>query len=94
MMGAETKISWCDSTFNPWIGCTKVSPACANCYAEALMHRWGKGLWGPGKPRQRTSAACWRQPLKWEAEAARTGHLLDGVEHHEFPLLGSEATHD
>jgi protein gp37 len=72
-MGAATKISWCDSTFNPWIGCTKISPACANCYAADMMHRWGKDLWGPGKPRQRTSAANWKQPLKWEAEAARTG---------------------
>lgn len=72
-MGSTTKISWCDSTFNPWIGCTKVSPGCANCYAEAMMHRWGKDIWGPGKPRQRTSAANWKQPLKWEAEAARTG---------------------
>lgn len=72
-MGSTTKISWCDSTFNPWIGCTKISPACANCYAADMMHRWGKDLWGPGKPRQRTSAANWRQPLKWEAEAARTG---------------------
>ena len=24
-MGEHTQISWCDHTFNPWIGCTKVS---------------------------------------------------------------------
>src|SRR3546814_4993129 len=29
-----TGISWCDLTLNPWIGCTKVSPACDHCYAE------------------------------------------------------------
>lgn len=33
-MSDETGISWCDSTFNPWVGCTKVSPACDHCYAE------------------------------------------------------------
>ena len=32
-MAENTKIEWCDHTFNPWIGCTKVSPACDNCYA-------------------------------------------------------------
>lgn len=36
-MAAESKIEWTDSTFSPWIGCTKVSPACDHCYAEAQM---------------------------------------------------------
>jgi hypothetical protein len=34
-MGQVTGIEWCDHTYNPWIGCTKVSPACDHCYAEA-----------------------------------------------------------
>ena len=73
-MGEETKIAWCDSTFNPWIGCTKVSPACANCYAETLMDtRWNRVKWGKGQPRQRTSSANWKQPLAWEKQAAHTG---------------------
>ncbi len=33
-MGETTNIEWCDSTANLWIGCTKVSPGCDNCYAE------------------------------------------------------------
>ena len=33
-MSANSKIEWTDHTFNPWIGCTKVSPACDHCYAE------------------------------------------------------------
>ncbi len=36
---AETSIEWCDYTFNPWRGCTKVSPGCANCYAEITAKR-------------------------------------------------------
>lgn len=24
-MSSTTFIEWCDSTFNPWIGCTKVT---------------------------------------------------------------------
>lgn len=64
----NSKISWCDHTFNPWIGCTKVSPGCANCYAESLDHRWGHDSWGQGKPRRRTSAAYWRQSIRWNDE--------------------------
>lgn len=63
----NSQIEWTDHTFNPWEGCTKVSPGCANCYAEARNHRWGLDNWGKGKPRRRTSAANWKQPLKWNA---------------------------
>lgn len=67
-MAEGTKIEWADHTFNPWIGCTKVSPACDHCYAEGWAKRF-KGLeWGG--ERRRTSAANWRQPLKWNREAA------------------------
>ena len=51
-MGAATNIQWTDRTFNPWIGCAKIDPACANCYAAvdtfARVSR-GRGieLWGP-----------------------------------------------
>jgi len=38
-MAEQTKIEWVDHTFNPWIGCTRVSPACDNCYAAAMSHR-------------------------------------------------------
>lgn len=70
-MGENSKIEWTDHTFNPWIGCQKVSPACDRCYAEAMMdHRYGKVRWGPGEERKRTSAANWRKPLQW-AKAAR-----------------------
>lgn len=68
-MAEKTGIAWTDSTFNPWIGCTKVGPGCDHCYAEALMDkRWHRVQWGPHGQRQRTSAANWRQPLLWERE--------------------------
>ena len=70
-MGETTGISWCDHTFNPYIGCTKVSPGCQHCYAETLMDkRWGKVQWGPLGERKRTSEANWRQPLQWQRKAA------------------------
>ena len=73
-MGTVTKIQWTDHTFNPWIGCSKVSPGCANCYAEALMdRRMGKAKWGPGGTRVRTSSANWREPVRWNRDAQQAG---------------------
>jgi protein gp37 len=74
-MGANTKIEWTDHTFNPWEGCTKVSPGCANCYAATHNARFGGGTapnWGKGAPRRRTSAENWKQPLRWNREAHET----------------------
>lgn len=73
-MAEFSKIEWCDHTFNPWMGCTKVSPACDHCYAEALMDtRYGQVRWGPGEPRRRTSASNWNMPRKWQRQAERCG---------------------
>lgn len=74
-MADQTRIEWADATFNPWEGCQKVSPACDNCYAEARNIRFNGSPvnWGPGAPRRRTSAANWRQPRKWNRDAAATG---------------------
>lgn len=73
-MGAVTKIEWADHTFNPWIGCTKVSPACDFCYAEGLMDtRYGRVRWGAGQARSRTSAANWKEPRRWDRQAAKDG---------------------
>lgn len=68
----NSRIEWTDHTFNPWIGCTKVSPGCKNCYAETLNKRWRNGAnWGNGAPRARTSVSNWKQPLKWNIDARR-----------------------
>lgn len=67
---AETSgISWTDATFNPWIGCTKISPACDGCYAEVSSpSRSLHVLWGPGQPRRRTSTQNWKLPLRWNEQ--------------------------
>lgn len=78
-MAEKTGITWCDSTWNPWIGCTKVSPGCDHCYAaeQDSRKRWdgGKTHWGAGVPRYRTSASNWAQPLKWNKAAAVSGKV-------------------
>lgn len=59
----DTKIEWADHTFNPWIGCTKVSPGCDHCYAEAdFDKRRHVVTWGAGQPRKRTAPSTWAQP--------------------------------
>lgn len=73
-MSANSKIEWTDHTFNPWMGCQKVSPACDHCYAEVNTAVRSLGVvWGPGAERRRTSAGNWQQPVRWNAEAARMG---------------------
>lgn len=67
----NSAIEWCDHTFNPWEGCTKVSPGCAHCYAETRNARFGGGTapnWGKGAPRRRTSVQNWNQVLRWNRE--------------------------
>jgi protein gp37 len=64
----RSSIEWTDSTFNPWIGCTKISPGCDNCYAERDMDkRRHVAQWGAGNPRKRTSPTYWKQPERWNA---------------------------
>lgn len=71
-MASETSIEWADATFNPWIGCTRVSPGCDNCYAAVSTPARRFGVeWGAGKARRETSEAYWRQPLRWNAMHAR-----------------------
>ena len=71
-MGAETRISWANSTFSPWTGCKEVSEGCDNCYARALRKRFGHPEEWDGV-RNRTSANYWRKPLAWDRAAAAEG---------------------
>lgn len=77
-MGRDTKIGWTHGpngepgfSFNPWVGCQKISPGCAHCYAESWAKRSGMVEWGGA--RRRTSEANWKEPLRWNLEALRTG---------------------
>jgi protein gp37 len=69
-MARNSTIEWTHHTFNPWWGCHRVSPACDNCYAETWAHRLGRQLWGARAPRRFFGDNHWREPLRWEAEAA------------------------
>jgi len=72
-MGKQTAISWCDHTFNPWWGCTNVSPGCDHCYAEAFAKRTGHGVWGKDAPRRFFGEKHWAEPLQWNRAAEAAG---------------------
>jgi protein gp37 len=72
-MGRHSNIEWCHHTFNPWWGCTKVSPACAHCYAADFAQWRAPGHWGSEAPRKMQSATTWREPLRWNRAAKRRG---------------------
>lgn len=70
-------------TFNPWVGCEKVSPACKHCYAEAWSKRAGYSrdgrhgisIWGPVRTsaRVQTSPENWKRPHRWNRLARDLG---------------------
>lgn len=76
-MAENSAIGWTHHTFNPWIGCVKVSEGCRNCYAETLVkNRMGRPyLWGPKATAQRqvTTPTNWRKPLAWNKAAEAAG---------------------
>ena len=43
-MSEHSNIQWTDSTWNPIVGCTIVSPGCTNCYAMKWAHSGMKAI--------------------------------------------------
>lgn len=74
-MAENSGIEWTTHTFNPWRGCVKVSPACANCYAERGAHRNPKvlGVWGEKGTRVCAAGAQWALPSRWQRDAEHDG---------------------
>ncbi|WP_199789735.1 DUF5131 family protein [Sorangium cellulosum] len=72
-MSENSAIEWTDHTFNPWWGCTKISPACAHCYAETWSKRLRLPIWGQHADRRFFGEAHWDGPLAWNEKAAREG---------------------
>lgn len=70
-MAENSGIEWTHHTFNPWIGCQKVSAACDFCYAEVWDNRFGGERWGPHAARTRTKT--WGNPIKWQKQAVAKG---------------------
>src|SRR5260370_42113596 len=65
-VGERTGIEWADATWNPFYGCTKVSPGCKNCYMYREMERYGRDPYTVtrAKPATFTAPLRWREPRR------------------------------
>lgn len=73
MIGTQSE--WATDSLNFWWGCTKVSEACAHCYAEAMAKVFsrGKATWGPDGARWLRFAAAGAELLQIQKRARKTG---------------------
>ena len=44
LMAYNTAIDWCETSWNPSRGCTRVSKGCERCYAERIAHEMSRGI--------------------------------------------------
>lgn len=63
-MGERTGVSWTHHTWNPWRGCTMVSPGCVNCYMFEAQRKYGND------PETVVRTKTWGDPIKWQRAAA------------------------
>lgn len=98
-MGDKTGISWTDSTWNPIVGCSIVSPACTNCYAMSMAARLhamgvehyrglskrvnGKNVW-IGKVVQAPEHILF-QPLRWKRPRRIFVNSMSDLFHENVP---------
>ena len=66
-MGEQTAIAWTNKSWNPWVGCTKISPGCKNCYMFTGQKHWGRN------PAEVVRTKTWGEPVKWQRAAAAKG---------------------
>lgn len=63
-MSDKTIIAWTEHTWNPWRGCTKITPGCVHCYMFTAQERYGQD------PSVVIRSKTWNQPIRWERDAA------------------------
>ena len=86
-MSLASNIEWTDSTWNPITGCTKVSPGCKHCYAEALAERF-RGV--PGHPyEQGFDLKIWPDrlelPVRWKEPKMIFVNSMSDLFHEDIP---------
>jgi protein gp37 len=61
-MAETTFIEWADATWNPWYGCTQVSPGCDNCYAQVWARLAAKNF----SKVTRAAQSGFTAPMRWK----------------------------
>lgn len=87
-MSVSSDIEWTDATWNPVTGCTKISPGCANCYAETFAERF-RGV--PKHPyEQGFDLRIWEDrlalPLSWKKPKRIFVNSMSDLFHKDVPL--------
>jgi protein gp37 len=86
-VGDKSGIEWTDATWNPITGCTKVSPGCAHCYAEAITLRFKRGgPFLPGKTTIRLHPDRLDQPARWREPRMVFVNSMSDLFHEEVPF--------
>ena len=86
-MSETSSIEWTDATWNPVTGCHKISPGCANCYAETFAERF-RGV--PGHPyEQGFDLKLWPNrlelPLTWKKPKRIFVNSMSDLFHKDVP---------
>lgn len=88
-MGDRTAIEWTEATWNPVTGCSKVSPGCTHCYAEALSLRFGRsaGPWTRANAAENVRLHHDRleQPLRWRRPRLVFVNSMSDLFHERVP---------
>lgn len=86
-MSGKSSIEWTDATWNPVTGCTKVSPGCAHCYAEAFAERFRGVRDHPYE--QGFDLKLWPQrlllPLSWKSSKRIFVNSMSDLFHEDVP---------
>lgn len=86
-MATKTKIEWTDTTWNPVRGCTKISPGCKHCYAEAFAERF-RGVKGHPYERGfdlRVVPEKLVEPLSWNSPRMVFVNSMSDLFHADVP---------
>ncbi len=88
-MGDRSRIEWTEATWNPITGCSKVSPGCANCYAERVSQRYGWTTlpWTAANAGQNIRLHSERldQPLRWRRPRLIFVNSMSDLFHEQVP---------
>lgn len=84
MSSTKTGIEWTDKTWNPITGCNKVSPGCANCYAEAITKRFTKAF--PNGFDLTLHPDRLNQPKHWRKPSLIFVNSMSDLFHEKVPL--------
>jgi protein gp37 len=88
-MSEKSAISWTQATWNPVVGCSKISTGCANCYAErlALRYGWTPKTWSHNNAKDNVQLKPGKLdlPLKWKEPKMIFVNSMSDLFHEQVP---------